>query len=294
MYTSGKRSKTVVRIEEMTSFVSATCNAVEPLIGAAVTIPSTFVAQLIAESPECDFVMIDMEHAPLSAETTTNLVHAVAAASARAGRLCHSLVRVPSSSVEWIKWALDSGASGIIVPMINNATEMEQVIDRALYPPRGRRSFGPTMAAFAQPAGFGGTMGYFERARKGHIAILPMIESKEGVENLDAIMAVDGVSGIFIGPFDLRLALGLPGALDGEEPAFKRVLEKACTVGKRLGKIVGSMGMGIDASNKRTEEGMSFLVAAADYAVLAPGVSAALSASRKGTQLALQNRLQES
>ncbi|OAL44231.1 Phosphoenolpyruvate/pyruvate domain-containing protein, partial [Pyrenochaeta sp. DS3sAY3a] len=251
-----------------------------PLIGAALTIPSTLVAQIIAEECSVDFVMIDMEHAPLSAEMATYLVHATTAASARTGRYCHTLIRVPSAGLEWIKWALDSGASGIIIPMINNVNDMEAVIDRALYPPKGRRSFGPTMAAFSQPAGSGGVMGYFDRARNGHTAILPMIESREGVENLEKIMAVEGVSGVFVGPFDLRLALGLPGALDGDEPTFQQALEKACAAAKHEGKIVGSMGIGVDASAKRTKEGMSFLVAVADYAVIAPGISAAISDSR--------------
>lgn len=279
MYSSKNGASVAYGATASTSFVGKIKEIMRPLYGAAITISSTYVAQVIGGISSCDFVMIDMEHAPLSAETATNLVHAVAAAASRAGTSCHTLVRIPSSGVEWVKWALDSGASGIIIPMVNNEVEMKQIIDRALYPPAGSRSFGPMMASLTSSKG---DLPYFERARRGDIAIIPMIESREGLANVDKIMAVSGVSGVFIGPFDLRLALGLPGGIDGREPIFEEAIENICDTARRHGKVVGSLGMGAQLSRKRAEQGMHYLVAAADNVIISRGVEAALAEALEG------------
>ena len=123
------------------------------------------------------------------------------------------------------------------MPMVNDAKEMKAIIDRALYPPRGRRSFGPIYAPYAHPDGSkagGGQAGYFERARQGDVALLPMIESKDGLENVEEIMSLDGVSGVLVGPADLRLALGMPVGIDGPEPEFVDALKKIVSTGKKL------------------------------------------------------------
>ena len=199
-----------------------------PLVGTVLTLPSVTIAQLAGQS-DGEFVMIDMEHAPLTIEVFTQMVHAYVAAS-RHSTPRFPLVRIPSHGVEWVKWAMDSGASGIVVPMVNNAAEMRAIIDRAIYPPAGRRSFGPLYAPFAHPDGPGmGMGGYFERAQRGEIALLPVIESKEGLKNAEEILSLDGVSGVFIGPADLRLSLGLPPAVDGSEPEFLEALQRIYT-----------------------------------------------------------------
>ncbi|KAK2773172.1 2-dehydro-3-deoxyglucarate aldolase [Colletotrichum kahawae] len=198
-------------------FIHAVVKKAGPALGVALTIPSVTVSRLISQVGY-DFVFIDMEHSPLGPEKMTALVHGVVASSRGS---CFPLVRVPSQGVEWIKWALDSGAAGIIVPMVNNQAEMRAIAQHCLYPPRGRRSFGPSNAPWGLPNGPGGGVGeYVKRASEGKIAILPIIESTESVENVEDIISIDGVSGVFIGPIDLRLSLGLSGA-DGEEPAYK-------------------------------------------------------------------------
>ena len=173
--------------------------------------------------------------------------------------------------------------AGIIIPMVSNASEMRQIIDRAIYPPGGRRSFGPLYAPFAHPEGPGsGMMGYVNRAKRGEIAILPMIESREGLENAEEILSVEGVSGTFIGPADLRFSLGLPVAVDGPETEFVEALKKICGIGKKLGKVVGCMGMGEEAAQKRTEEGMDFLMSTSDNGAIVSGFASGVAAARKG------------
>jgi len=229
--------------------------------------------------------MIDMEHAPFTIDVVTQMVHAFVSSS-KGSRL--PIVRIPSHGVEWIKWAMDSGAAGIIIPMVNNAEEMKQILDRALYPPIGRRSFGPLYAPFGHPEGAqSGMGGYFERAKRGDIAILPIIESREGLETAEEIMALDGVSGVFIGPADLRLSLGLSAATDGPEVEFLDALRKICDIGKKLGKVVGSMGMGETIAHKRAAEGMDFLLSTFDYGALVGGFASELAAARKGVESAV-------
>lgn len=116
-------------------------------------------------------------------------------------------------------------------------------------------------APYADPEGPGGGIGaYFAKAKREDVAILPMIESKEGLENADEILSMEGVSGVFIGPADLRLSLGLPPAIDGREPEFVEALKRIVDVAKKHGKVVGCMGMGEVAAKKRTAEGMHFLL----------------------------------
>jgi 4-hydroxy-2-oxoheptanedioate aldolase len=251
-----------------------------PLLGSGLTIASPLLASLAAET--FDWVMIDMEHSPLSAGMATQMVHAVAATTRSSSSRCSCLplVRIPSHGVEWIKWALDSGAAGIVIPMVNDAAEMEDIIGRALYPPRGHRSFGPLNALIASNTH--SHESYYAKAQRRDIAILPMIESSKGVDNAEAIMSVDGVSGVFIGPTDLQLSLGLRiGGLDRSEAVFLQAIEKICRLGEALGKPIGSMGVG-EVARKRAAEGMKFLLATVDYSALVNGFQSAKEAALHG------------
>ena len=204
------------------------------------------------------------------------MVHATVAAS---GDSCSPIVRVPSHGVEWIKWALDSGAGGIIVPMVNNKQEVDAIIKRALYPPAGQRSYGPFRAPFAQiPAT--PDMADYKRKASPEVVLLPMIESKEAVDNADEIIGTEGVDGIFIGPVDLRHSLGLEGA-DGQEDEYVSALQTVLEVGKRFGKPIGILGTQ-GAASRLVAMGFSYLMLpGGDAGILADAASALLAASRK-------------
>ncbi|PIA91609.1 hypothetical protein CB0940_09792 [Cercospora beticola] len=245
------------------------------------------IAQVTATSGT-DFIMIDAEHAPLTFDIVTQMVHGFMSVATTSVK--HALIRIPSHDLAWIKWALDSGCSGIVIPMVNSATEMEAILDRSLYPPRGRRSFGPLYAPFAAggnaASSYAGPGEYFQRARRGEIAIIPMIESKQGLENCDEILRLDGVDGVFIGPADLRLSIDLEPAIDGEEPEFLAALDKITKAAKKHGKVVGCMGIGEEASYKRGSEGMDFLLSTFDYGAILGGYNADLAKARSGVDRA--------
>lgn len=274
---STQRKLTPADCDEPHSFIAVMEKQKGPFLGTALTIPSPVVAQIVGGAGH-DFVFIDMEHSPLTPETTTQMVHAIVASSRGS---TFPVIRVPSHGVEWIKWALDSGAAGIIVPMVNNKAELDNIINRATYPPLGSRSFGPARAPWGLLDGpQGGVEEYFRRARRGDIAILPTIESEEGLANIEEILSSSGISGIFVGPMDLRLSLGLSGP-DGSEPEYLRTIERICGLGRKHGKMVGSLAMSPEAVRKRTQDGMRFLVISSDASTLAAGLATTLEQSRQ-------------
>jgi 4-hydroxy-2-oxoheptanedioate aldolase len=258
------------------TFLSAIKESKGPILGCVVTIASPITGQIVARSG-CTWCMIDMEHSPLAAEQTTRLVHSIIAASA--GQ-CVPIVRIPSHGVEWVKWALDSGAAGIIIPMVNTKKEAEDIINRAVYPPGGARSYGPFNAPYADLDPKATAATYFAKAKD--IAIIPILESKQGLENAEEILSVKGITGAFVGPNDLRLSLGLSAGRDGPEPLFVDALKKIMEVGKRLGKPIGSMGVGQEVARKRTEIGMDFLLCTLDASALATGLADDINAATHG------------
>lgn len=235
------------------------------LIGTFVGLDSVLAHQIIGASGY-DCVIVDMEHTPLSAREATTAVHAVAAASKGT---CTPLVRVPSHGLEWIKWGLDSGAAGVVVPMVESAQQARDIIERSRYPPLGSRSFGPLMAAFAHPDSDRSQTGYLAAAKDlDSVAVIPMIESAKGVQDAEAILATQGISGAFVGPFDLRLSLGLAGG-DGDEDVFVKALESIAAAGKKAGKPVGIYAGTAETMRKYIEMGFRFFLWQGDTAMLA-------------------------
>jgi 4-hydroxy-2-oxoheptanedioate aldolase len=268
-----------------TKSLAGSLKAKGTIIGAAVSMGSVSCAQVVARAG-FDWVLIDMEHAPTSAREATHLAHSIVAASAGD---CVSIIRTPSHGVEWIKWALDSGAAGVIIPMVQSREECADIIQRALYPPRGQRSFGPFLAPFAHTdRSF--DVGKYISARTKELAILPMIESVAGVEKAEEILSVDGVTGCFIGPFDLRQSMGLPGG-DGEEPVFINALEKILRIGKRYSLEIGTVAGTEEAAKRKKEMGFSFLLAGSDVSFLAAGCQTAWQQCNKGVRAARVEKL---
>ncbi|OAL34582.1 hypothetical protein AYO20_06212 [Fonsecaea nubica] len=244
------------------------------LLGTFVNLTSTLSAHIIGISGY-DTVIIDMEHAPTSALEATHIVQAIGSSSKGT---CKPLVRVPSHGVEWIKWALDSGAAGIVVPMVNTPDDVRQIVQKARYPPLGQRSYGPSYAPFADPT-FDRTPGqYFNTIAPG-LAVLPMIESAEGVKNADAILATEGVTGAFVGPFDLRCSLGLPGG-DGTEQRFLDALSAIVAAGKKANKPVGIYTGSIEQMKRNLSLGFSLIVFQADSTFLASAARASAEEAR--------------
>src|SRR6185503_16469820 len=148
---------------------------------------------------------------------------------------CVPLARVPSNSVENIKRVLDTGAWGIVVPMVNSRAEAEAVVKAARYRPLGERSIGGSLHAanFATDAST-----YYAKAND-EILVIVMAEHVEAVANIESILSVPGIDAVFVGPNDLHASMGLPPSFDSDHPEFLAALKKIINCAKARGVASG-------------------------------------------------------
>ena len=180
--------------------------------GCWLKVPSSITAEIAALSG-FDYVCIDMQHGFSDRNDLIPMLQAIQPHSPRA------IVRVPGNDPSVIGWALDAGATGVIVPLVNSAEEAERAVRACLYPPMGNRSMGPTRAVRV----FGDE---YVQGVKSSIQCLPMIETIEALNNLDSILSVEGVDAIYVGPSDLSVNLGLPKGNNDGDPKFDEALER--------------------------------------------------------------------
>jgi 4-hydroxy-2-oxoheptanedioate aldolase len=181
------------------------------------------------------------------------------------------MVRVPWNEPGIIGKVLDAGAMNIICPMVNNRAEAEAFIRACKYPPAGIRSNGPIRA------GMYGEAGRYQEVANDEILCLPMIETREAVANLEAILDTPGIGGVYVGPTDLGMSHGLAPKIDREEPQildiFGRVLEQASKRGLSAGLHCGSasyaaraIGMGFRLVTVNSDIGLMTGAASASVA----------------------------
>jgi len=167
--------------------------------------------------------------------------------------------------------------------MVQTPEDAVGIVKRGRYPPLGERSFGPSHAAFAHAHLEAGVGGYFTNARDEKtpgIALIPMLESKLGVQNAEAIVGTEGISGAFIGPFDLRCSLGLAGG-EGEEELFVNALKTVAAAGKKFGKPVGMMAPSKKAVQQGIELGFTFIAYQGDSTLLGVAARASVKEARE-------------
>ena len=176
----------------------------EPTLNGWMMLPGGLAAELMSQGG-WDSITVDMQHGLIGYEQAVQMIVAMQ------GSQVVPLVRVPWLDPGIIMKMLDAGACGAICPMINNAEEAKALISAMRYPPLGQRSFGPI-----RPLLFEGAE-YVRDANSSNLAFA-MIETREALDNLDEIMSVEGLDGIYIGPSDLAFALGYTPQFDTEEP----------------------------------------------------------------------------
>lgn len=205
-----------------------------------------------------EFVIIDNEHGSYSDESVSDII-----AGAR-GAGMPVIVRIAEIRRETILKPLDAGAAGLLVPQVNTPEEAAEVVRHAKYPPQGQRG-----AALRRPHSLFGRVdaaAYLAQAnRETFIAV--QAETRQAIESIDAIAAVEGVDCVFSGPFDLSVDLGIPGQLAHPEEvaAMERMIEGCRAQGKVAGTLM------FDAPMLRTwiNKGMRFVVYSGDMAMLA-------------------------
>ena len=188
----------------------------KPAVNGWLAIPSGFSAEVMAQAG-WDSVTVDLQHGVQDYQSM------VACFQAMQSHPVLPMVRVPWSEPGIVGKVLDAGAYGVICPMVNTAVEARAFVSYCRYPPAGKRSNGPIRAGIY---GVGTT---YQSTANQEVLCLPMIETQEAVDNLDAILDVPGIDAVYIGPSDLGFSMGLPPVLDREEQAimdiYGRILE---------------------------------------------------------------------
>jgi len=194
----------------------------KPAINGWLAIPSGFSAEVMAQGG-WDSVTVDMQHGVQDYQTM------VACFQAIQSHPVLPMVRVPWNEPGIVGKVLDAGAYGVICPMINTKAEAEAFVSYCRYPPAGKRSNGPIRAGIY---GVGTT---YQSTANQEVLCLPMIETQEAVDNLDAILDVPGIDAVYIGPSDLGFSMGLIPVLDREEPVIMDIYKKILDATKKRG-----------------------------------------------------------
>lgn len=243
----------------------------KPTIGCFMGLGSPNVAELLAHAG-FDWLVIETEHNGLDSAEIEHMLMAVNSTRTI------PLVRIPSAQRTFIQRALDLGGMGIVVPMVKTANEARQIVAATRYPPQGTRSFGGLRASHYTFD----NEDYFNRANN-EILVMLILETKEGVDNLEEIISVPGVDIIFLGTMDLCLALGL-NPLRQPYPEIQKILERALILGRQKGVSIGIGVNSPDQVRERQADGFHFLVYAGDYQMLAGAARAGLSAFERGPE----------
>ena len=243
----------------------------EPALGAWLSLPSVPSARIMARLG-FDWLVVDMEHSAHNPVLMADMVATIVDAGASA-----PIVRVPANGVEWFKWALDAGAWGVVVPMVNNREEAQRAVEFAKYPPRGTRSIG---GAFG-PYGFGITnWPEYARAANDETLLIVQIESAPALRDLDAILSVDGIDVAFVGPNDLHAQLGLAPSSEGSEPEFVEALEGIKASAREHQVATGIFSSHGEAAAQRIRQGFQMISVTTDISSMIAEATRNLRAAR--------------
>ncbi len=237
--------------------IKAKLSAGEPTIGTWLSLGDLYATRVLARLG-WDWLTLDMEHQPLDWACAAAIFGAVADAGGV------PLCRVPEGTHFYIKRALDAGAWGIVVPMVNTVEQARAAIAAAKYPPAGNRSVGGGMHSLNWDATAGD---YYARANDEILVIL-QTESPEGIRNAKEIYALPGCDAIFVGPNDLRAQMRPDLGREPTDAEFEAALQAIIDAGNTTGTPTGMHVMSVAAAEQRLKQGMRFLAVGSDLKML--------------------------
>ena len=215
--------------EKPTHLIEEAWLARRPARNAWLTIPDPYLAEMVASRGQVEAVTLDLQHGLFELRSAVDAIRAIGAHGVS------PLIRLPSGDTALIGFLLDAGAAGIISPMVETPAQVKALVAASRYPPDGHRSFGPTRAGLIRNAN------PFDLAKQA--LIFAMIETRFALEQSEKLAGVEGLTGLFVGPGDLGLSLGLGPGQDREEPAildaFQRVIKACRDAGKRCAVHAG-------------------------------------------------------
>ena len=204
-----------------------------------------------------DFVILDMEHGPLSVESVQTIARAAQAKGIEV------VVRVTENSASDILRILDVGVNSIQVPQVNNAADAQKVVDASFFYPKGERG----MCRYVRAASYTGVekKEYFSSANLGILTIVH-IEGNKGLQNLEKIVSLDGIDIVFLGPYDLSQSCGYPGQTNHPEVVNK--MKEAVMLAKANNKIIGTFCESPSDAHKWRDLGVQYISYSVDVGII--------------------------
>ena len=228
----------------------------ELTIGSWITLAHPAIAEIMARTG-FDWLTVDLEHSVITIREAEELIRVI--------DLCGvvPLVRLSANDPIQIKRVMDAGAYGVIVPMVNSAEEARKAVESVRYPPDGKRGVG-----LARAQGYGSSFEQYKEWVNQESIVIVQVEHIKAVENLEAILAVEGVDGFIVGPYDLSGSLGIPGQFDNE--LMIEAMSKIQMCMKSFSKIPGYhvVEPDVDQLQQRLREGYRFLAYSVDIRIL--------------------------
>lgn len=246
----------------------------EQQIGMWVGLANSYCAE-IAANAGYDWLLVDGEHAPNDVRSILEQLQAIAPYASQA------VVRPVTGSVPIIKQLLDVGAQTLLIPMVESAQQAELMVSATRYPPEGIRGVG---AALARASRWNNITDYLQHA-EDEICVLVQVESKKGLENLDEILAVDGIDGVFIGPADLSAALGYRG--QAGHPEVQKIINDTIQKIRQAGKAAGILSADESLAKTYLALGTEFVAVGVDTSLLMKSMTQLLG-KFKNTQATTQ------
>ena len=254
-----------IMVTEMNDGFRARLRERQTLIGTIVSSTDPATAEVLAECG-FDWLFIDAEHGPFE---TTDLLPVLRAVDHR----IPCVVRVPSVEEIPIKKALDIGASGIIAPQTNTVDQVESVVRFARYTPQGSRGVG-----LARATGYGLRLADYVGSANDKVAVIVQAEHIDAVENIEAIVKVEGVDAVFIGPYDLSASMGKMG--DVADPAVVDAINHVTSICDAAEMPLGIFGVTAESVKPYLDRGYSLIASGVDVLMMAHAAKKMLSKLR--------------
>lgn len=225
-------------------------------IGSWLSLGSVAVCEMMAKAG-FDWLVVDLEHAPTNPQTMLDMIRVIELSG------CTPLVRVGANDPLLIKHALDAGAHGVIIPQVKTPEEAHCAVTASYYPPRGERGVGLFRAQ-----GYGGSFETYQKRAALETVVIVQIEHHEGVKNLPAILAVEGVDGFMVGPYDLSGSYGTPGDFDAPQVRAGMGNIKSHMAGSQKPGGIHIVHSDRDLLHSRIAEGYTFIAYGVDMIFL--------------------------
>jgi 2-keto-3-deoxy-L-rhamnonate aldolase RhmA len=244
-----------------------------PAFGSWLQFGHTGVAEVMAQAG-FEWLGIDLEHSVIGIDSLQPLIQVIELSG------CAPLVRLPSNDPVLAKRVMDAGAHGVIVPSVNSAAEAERAVGAVKYPPTGFRGVG-----LGRAHGYGARFREYVAELEEYAVVIVMIEQREGVADLERIVRVPGVDGVFVGPYDLSASYGIAGQF--EHPLMRETLTRIARTATSAGIAAGIhvVHPPVEQVWDRLAEGFRFIAYGGDMLFLVPAVrdaAAQVRSERRG------------